>query len=179
MSVPQEWKRDDMLTAYVQLTDEEIGQAAAVPIKKKPYIELTHEWIRSADTEVEVKLRPGEEKLSKHNIPAVIGITCSQNLVGKFNVELLNENDFTNITIRATEEAKNAYEKTSFKLLLVVEDDDFKATEATEPQPRELIYNFPAEFARRGEIEAMAPELPKVKFRLIPVSGPTGPASGQ
>ena len=68
------------------------------------------------------------------------------------------------ISIRATPEAKRLYEKMRYQVILEIDDSD-KDAQSTEPLRRELIYNFPAEYVRRGEI-VLNQQSVTARFRL-------------
>ena len=69
------------------------------------------------------------------------------------------------ISIVATASAKRAYEEMRYQVMLEIYDSD-KDDKLTEPLRRELIYNFPAEYVREGEIELK--QQPVVaRFKLI------------
>ena len=165
IAVPEEWT-DEQLKAKVRLTGKQIEQARLDAISARPYIEITPGNFKYSEQRVQIKLSARQERLQDYGIPATIGFTLSENLSGKFKVELIDRGPST-IGIKATAEAKAAYENTSFKLLLFVEDKD---TKATEPIQRELVYNFPPEFVQKDEIRANQQQPPKVRFRLIPLS---------
>ncbi len=164
MPVPESWI-GEQLKAAVRLTSKQIEQARLDAISARPYIEIAPGNFRYSDTRVQIKLSAMKERLQDYGIPATIGFTLSENLFGKFKVELTDRGPST-IGIKATPEAKTAYEKTSFKLLLFIEDED---TKATEPILRELVYNFPPEFVQKDEIRATQQQPPKVRFKLIPL----------
>jgi hypothetical protein len=163
--VPEEWT-GEQLKAKVRLSGKQIEQARLDAISARPYIEIAPGNYRYSEQRVQIKLSARQERLQDYGIQATVGFTLSENLFGKFKVELINRGPST-IGIKATAEAKAAYENTSFKLLLFVEDKD---TKATEPILRELIYNFPPDFVQKDEIRANQQQPPKVRFRLIPLA---------
>ena len=166
MLVPED-RRD--LKALVELNAAQVQQAVARAILVRPYIEIMPGRRTPADTKVQVKIHPVEPRLKECQFPAVIGFTCSENLFGEFDIELLNPDQLPSIiTVEATPEAESAYKNSSFKLLLIIEDTDRNATEALS---RLLVYNFPVEFERKDEIRGINPA-PEARFRLIPRSGP-------
>jgi hypothetical protein len=172
MPVPENWM-GDQLKATVRLTSKQIEQARLSAISDRPYIEITPGNFKYSEQRVQIKLSARRERLQDYGIPATIGFTLSENLFGKYKVELTDRGPST-IGIKATPEAKTAYENTSFKLLLFVEDED---TKATEPILRELVYNFPAQFVQKDEIRATQQQPPKVRFKLIPLpSAETSPS---
>jgi hypothetical protein len=165
MAVPENWS-GEQLKAAVRLTAKQIEQARLDAISARPYIEITPGNFKYSENRVQVRLSARQERLQDYGIPATIGFTLSENLFGKFRVELTDRGP-SMIGIKATLEAKTAYESTSFKLLLFIEDGD---TKATEPISRELIYNFPPGFVQKDEIRATQQQPPKVRFKLIPLS---------
>ena len=97
-----------------------------------------------------------------------LGIALSRALQSKYRVEIKNLETVTGaIAIRATLDAKLAYESTGttrFNVTLEIDDTDVGLEDAK----RDLIYNFPAEFVGRGEIELKGPPV-VVRFKLIAV----------
>ena len=61
-------------------------------------------------------------------------------------------------------------------MTLYIFDDDAKKGQTEQP-PRRVVYNFPEEFVRAGEIELKNPDQPaEAKFKLIDLtSGQTPP----
>ena len=118
---------------------------------KKPYIELAPGETREAAKTVEITAPPEEERLSDYTITAAkLGFTLSPTLLGKYDVEVENLPDVIGgITIRATLEAKRAYEEMRYQVILEIDDEDARSTE---PLRKELIYNFPAKYVRKDEI---------------------------
>lgn len=166
MLVPEAWE-GEILKAYAEVSRSQVGSVAISPVRVRPYIWLAADWQKYADDEVEIKMHPVEPRLKEYQLSTVIGFTCSQNLLGKYGVELLNPDQVPSIVrFRATPQAESAYRNISFKLLLVIEDAD---ANATEPLVRPLIYNFPAEFVLQNEISAIQPA-PEVKFKLNPAA---------
>ena len=150
MFVPEGWA-GEALTAKVQLTRSEVEQARVEAVPKKPYIELAADRIREAATTVEITTPPQEDPRSDYTITAAtLGITLGPTLLGKYDVEVENLPDVIGgITIRATPEAKRAYEEMRYQVILEIDDEDARSTE---PLRKELIYNFPAEYVRKDEI---------------------------
>jgi len=170
--VPDSWGRND--PARVTLTAREIVQGRTTSIEMAPYIELPDGQRRKARTLVRIKVPPEEDRLRNYNITtATPGFLLGANVQGKYKVEVSNMNAVMGaIQIRATEEAKLAYEKMDYQVILQIFDDDRKATDTIR---RPLIYNFPPEFVRKGEIElVVTPAQPaEAQFKLVPL-----PAAG-
>ncbi len=166
MAAPQ-----DTAVAYVLLNSAEEQQArrSPSPVLETPYIKLGGRD-KYADTTVKVKLPP-EEKLQEYEItPATVGIVFSPNLVGEYDVKLLNLTDMAMVSILATPAARSVYRQQPYQMLLYILDDDpQKGTER-----RKVVYNFPQEFVRKGEIKLKNPEQPaEAKFKLISLAPAT------
>ena len=169
MFVPEDWE-GERLTAQVRLTPGEIEQAKSAPIKKVPYIMLAANQKRQATTTVEIKMSPEEDPLSVYNIPATYAIAFSPNLQDIYRVEVTNRPQLmSHIAIRATLAAKRAYELQPLPLMtLYILDGDEKKGQAE--QQKKVVYNFPEEFVRKGEIKLQNPQQPaEAKFKLIPI----------
>lgn len=169
MFVPQDWS-GEKLVAKVLLTRREIDQAKLLPIEKAPSIELAPGQFRETQTPVKIKIPPGQDILADYTITtATLGFSLSTNLQGKYNVVIANLDEVIRaITIRASPDAKRAYEKMPYQVVLEIKDEDAKATE---PLRRELIYNFPDEYLRKDEIRLN--QQPVVaRFELVPLPPP-------
>ncbi len=170
MFVPKDWA-GEALTAKVRLTRSEIEQARVEAVVKKPYIELVADQTREAAGTVEITTPLQEDPRSDYTITAAtLGITLSPTLLGEYDVddvEIENLSDVIGgITIRATLEAKRAYEKMRYQVILEIDDEDAMSTELLK---RELIYNFPAECVHKGEIELnQQPVIARFKLKLLP-----------
>jgi len=170
MYVPEDWGRDQ--AAEVMLTPGEIGPARAAGVRKIPYIVLDDGQKRQSNNYVQVKLLPEEDKLDQHIISrGTVGFCFSDNTQGKYRVSL--DTVSSQIIIRATQEARQAYEGERYKVILEIDDDDATATDWVS---REFKYNFPEEYVRKGEIK-LDPEheLVEAKFKLIPLSSAENP----
>ncbi len=163
MFVPEDWTGE----AKVQLGQREIEQARLTPVGKVPYIELGGQ-IREAAVTVEVATPPEGDRLEEYLVTATLGITISPAMQGRFTVEVTNLNEVMSpVAIRATPEAKVAYEMQPIPTMtLYILDDDKKTAE---PQRRAVVYNFPPEFVRRKDIELKNPQPVEARFRLIPI----------
>lgn len=164
--VPSDWGLDKLI-AQVKLTRDEIDQARTTPIKKKPFVELAEEQIRELATTVTIKLPPREDPLSVKRIEnATLVIAMSTTLLAKYYVEVTNLPNVLNpIAVRATAEAKQAYEEQQLpQMTLYIFDSD---TEKGQDQRKKVHYNFPEKYVRSGEIELMG-EPATAEFKLIP-----------
>ena len=165
--VPSDWGLDK-LVAQVKLTRDEIEQARTTPIKKMPFVELAEEQIRELATTVTIKLPSKEDPLSVKRIEdATLVIAMSPTLLANYYVEVTNLPSVLNpIAVKATTEAKQAYEEQQLpQMTLYIFDDDIK--EGQKGLRRAVHYNFPPKYVRTGEIE-LSQEPATAEFKLIP-----------
>ncbi|MGD0551030.1 MAG: hypothetical protein ABSB25_00110 [Sedimentisphaerales bacterium] len=169
------------LEAKVSLNRREIEQARLAPIEKTPIVELSPGQTREAASSVKITLPKEQERLQEYLVTSVrYGISLSANLEGKYKVELVNpEAVMGSVAIRATPEAKRAYENMRYHVILEIDDSDKdsrpdkSSPAAGEPAPesrRDLVYNFPPEFLRKDEI-ALNQSPVQARFRLVPIAG--------
>ena len=154
--------------ATVRLSAQQIAAARQGPIRQRPYVDLGPLGPRrTALEEVRISL-PATEQLNEQVFQSQrIGIVFSRNTQGRFRVQIENESDLRTMNLRATDAAYAAYQKMPYHLLIEVRDEDIALTEIP---PREVIFNFPPEFVRSGQIEATSSHTAKI--RLIPVTTP-------
>ena len=166
MFVPEAWN-GERLEAQVTLTLSEIKQAASSPVEKKPYVELSPGYIRSAPVTVKVTT-PERQQLADYVVTKIKPkYSLSANLQGKYGVDVLNfDSVMSPVAISATPEAKWAYENMAYQVRLEIDDGDVKTTE---PQRKVLIYNFPEEYVRRDEIRLNQQPV-AAQFKLVPLS---------
>jgi len=169
MYVPADWGIEKQV-ADVQLTAEQVARAKTGPIKKRPYILLAPGQRQEAQEDVTIRTLPGPNLLKTFPITNVRpGILLSETLQARYQVKVDNPQDlYSSFEIRATEQAKQAYEdekNTRYQVILEID------TESTELQEKDLIYNFPQKYLRSNEIESI--RLPaKIHFRLVPRPAP-------
>jgi hypothetical protein len=173
MYVPQDWGQDK--SAEVTLTPSEIEKARSRAIDKRPYIVLADNQKRISDEVVKVKLVPEEEELEAFTISRVrVGYSYSPITQGKYRAEVSNEVALTSseIKIRATPEAKEAYETQRFQVTVEIDDEDRSGNEVE----RALKYNLPNKYVRMGEIKLDPEHEPvEAKFKLVPVPSAESP----
>ncbi len=167
------------LEAKVTLSKREIEQARLSPIEKTPIVELAPGQTREAATSVKITLPREQERLQEYLITNVhLGVTLSANLEGKYKVELINpEAVMGSVAIRATPEAKRAYENMRYNVILDIDDSDKPSSVAGEASPeirRDLVYNFPPEFVRKDEIILNQSPV-QARFRLVPIAAEAAP----
>ncbi len=166
MYVPEDWS-GERLQATVMMTRREIGQARYSPIEKTPYVILEGGLRKNAAEAVKIKTAAEEDTLDEYVITTgKLGICLSANLQGKYKVTVENLNKvIQSISIRATAEAKRAYENRLYQVILEIADDDLRAE-----YPRRLIrYNFPKEYVEEGEI-ILNQQPVMAQFKLEPVT---------
>jgi hypothetical protein len=182
MYVPTEWA-GDALVAYVTLSQRERNQARLAPLEKTPFIRLAPDQTRDAQVATVRITTPAEhdDRVDDTITNVRLGYVFSANLQGQYRVELENADAVMSaITIKATPEAKRAYENMVYHVLLEIQDSDKDAGDTV--MRRDLIYNLPQDKVRTDEIIVTSPPL-QARFRLLPVetpdSGLAAPSLGQ
>jgi hypothetical protein len=151
--------------AKVVLGSADIDRARSAAISMVPFFDLPgRQRIRATA----VKITMPEVKLQDEYIASPrLGVELSTNLQGKYVVNIVNLAEIISpFKIKATAEAKRAYEQVPFQVRLEIFDDDTKLTDIP---PRELKYDFPDESVRRKEIELVG-QAKKAKFQLAKVA---------
>jgi hypothetical protein len=170
--VPDDWAGN----AKIKLTAAEITQAKSTTITKPAYIELPDGQTRSSTTAVKIKLASTEKVLPEYSIKKpTIGFVLSPNLIGKYTVELLNPQEVAVLNIRATAEARGAYELGEYQILLYISDNDTQNPGAE--KKRKVDYNFPRQYIENGEIQLKG-EAVEARFKLVPVTAGQPAISG-
>ena len=175
MFVPAYWE-GEALVADVPLSPGEIDQARAAAIEAIPRIELAPGRFRRAAPAVTIRMLGKETPLADQTITgAVLAIALSASLLGDYDVEVINQTEVERpFQIKATDEAKDAYQSQPFQMTLYILDED-KNVEGE--QPREVVYNLPEEFVRNDQIR---PPLlrAQARFKLIPLASGEGGSTG-
>jgi hypothetical protein len=163
------------LEAKVVLNKREIEQARLSAVEKTPYLELAPGQIREAATTVKITLPKEQQRLQEYLITSVrLGFSLSANLQGKYKVELINPDAVMGaVAIRATPEARRAYDNVQYQVILEIDDSD-KDSKSAELR-RDLVYYFPPEFVRSDEI-VLNQQPVQARFRLISLA-PETPAA--
>lgn len=161
--------------AMVKLSAAQVQTARERPVTLKAYVEMGVAGIvRESEETVQVTVASGQLLESRPFQPQTIGFVLSPEMEGKYTVELTNEAELkSRVLIRATEAALAEYQKRAYHLLIEVRPGDERLTEIP---PRPVIYNFPREYVRKGEIELAetSPEKTAV-FKLFPLKGTAAP----
>lgn len=156
----------DTLEARVTLTSQQIAELRAGPIQKRPFVILPDGQQRYADQQVIVKAAGPTDRLRPYTITNLrVGILTSQTILDRYQLEIKNPQDlYSHIEIRATDQARRAFEDervTRYQVILQID------TETTAMQEKELIINLPRAFVRTNQIESARPPA-RIQFRLIP-----------
>lgn len=166
--IPMYVRPDYTGPAVIRLSAQQIAAARRSPIRQRPYVDMGPAVPRRfASEEVRISL-PATEQLNPYVFqPQSIGFVFSRNTQGRFRVQIENESDLRTVQLRATEAAYAAYQRMRHHLLIEIRDEDAALTEIP---PRPVIFNFPPEFVRGGQIEATSSHTATI--RLIPIPSP-------
>lgn len=156
-------------TAVLTPQLQEAARKEAVSVR--PFVNLgVAGVIRESVQTVEVKLQGAEQLETLSYQPKSIGFVMSAKLANTYTVQLENEAQLTSTTqFKATPEAMDAYQKKKYHLLIEVFDVDEQLDEIP---PRPVIYNFPKDYFKNGEIVEVTPSRPAV-FKLVPINPET------
>ena len=149
-------------SATVTLTQQQIENARKQPVMAIPYVELgVAGVIRKSVEPVEVVLlsetllKPRTFKTTKP-----IGVFMSQELQNAYKVTILNDEKVREtMSIYATDEAFRAYESVAYPLYIVIKDSD--VVDLSEIPPKTILYNFPPEYFKSGQIVQDETKLPR------------------
>jgi hypothetical protein len=155
------------------LTAQQIQRARRLKVEEKPYVEITPGKRHYAQNAVRIAL-PATEPLKAQVTQPMIGYIISPALLGKYKIELVNESELKTISnIRATDKAFDAYKKQRYQILIEIRNGDEALTEIP---PRAVIYNFPTDFLKDGQIEAPNPPQ-QAQIKLTPLAAPAVPSA--
>jgi hypothetical protein len=148
--------------ASILLTQQEIENARKKPVTKTPYVELGIAGVTRKSAEpVEVVLQ-SETLLKPRTFKTTkpIGVFMSQELQNAYRITILNDEKVREtMSIYATDEAFRAYESVAYPLYIVIKDSD--VVDLSEIPPKTILYNFPHEYVKSGQIEQDATKLPR------------------
>lgn len=158
--------------ATVVLTPQLIEAAQKKPVSVTPYVELGVAGIkRMAANPVQITLTP-EEQLQPNTFktPKPIGIIMSEQLQSKYKVTILNDSEIRDATtIFASEEAYRAYLDVAYPILIEIKENDVILSQQI--PPKKIIYNFPPEYVRSGEIRLDDTRIPKTAtIKIEPIN---------
>lgn len=139
-------------SATVVLTPQLIEAAQKQPVSVTPYVELGVAGIkRKAANPVQITLKTEEQlKPNAFKTQKPIGIIMSELLQSKYKVTILNDSEIRDTTtIFASDEAYRAYLDVTYPILIEIKESDVNLPQIP---PKKIIYNFPPEYVRSGEI---------------------------
>lgn len=151
--------------ATVVLSRIDIESARKNYVIKPPFVQLAPGDLRYGDL-VKITLPPTE--LPDRSIQTTgIGFTLSDNLKGRYQIELENEAELKTTTfLKASDEAFDAYKNQATHIFVVAIDGD---ENREGPIEREVVYHFPIKYVAEGKIKlTRSPRI--AKFRLVPLT---------
>jgi len=162
--------KDSVQVAKVILTASEIEQARTTPIRRRPFFEFSTGQRIPSETAVEITTPLIGLTPETIDTPRLY-CAMSLNLQGRYEV-IIEDDSLVNardpIRVKATTDAKLAYESMLYQLILEIKEGDEKSTDGL---TRALTYNFPAEYLRNNQIELNQPPV-EVRFKLIRLPAP-------
>ena len=140
--------------ATVTLTQQQINLARKQPVTAWPFVNMgVAELTREPQSPVSISI-PSEERLKPRYFQTTkpIGIIMSTELQAQYRVTIDNDDEIRkNTYLFATDEAFTAYQNVDYPFLIEVRESD--VINLAQTLPKRIIYNFPSEFVRSGEIE--------------------------
>lgn len=162
--------------ATVELSPQLIDAARKRPIPATPFVKLNAAGMkREAAEPVQITLKT-ESQLKPNSFITnkPIGIIMSQELRERFKVTIVNETKARETTtIYATAEAFKAYENMTYPLQIEIRDSD--TANLSQVPSKTVIYNFPPEYVKKGEIEEPEQLPRKVDIKIEPINPPPAP----
>jgi len=154
-----------VVKARIRLSRREIEQARVEPLSKEPTVAFGSEPARPTGAAIRVKLPAAQERLRPYTITtATVGFALSENLQARYEVQLTNRSDLATVLIKATPEARQAYERQPFQMILNILDDDKPGEELRRP----VDYVLPEQFVRQGDI-VLDQLKTAARFTLVPL----------
>ena len=156
-------------SATVVLSPQLMDLARKQPVEATAYVELGVAGVRrESQTPVKIELQ-SEERLKPHNFqPTSFRFVMSPEIASNYEVELVNETFTGTTNFMATDEAMDAYKKMQYHIRIEIRDGDELLSEIP---PRPVIYNFPPDHFKNGDIDIVEVTVPKTAtFKLIPLN---------
>jgi hypothetical protein len=171
MYVPEYWGGDE-LTARIVLSQAEQQQGRISGVYKRAFVDIKiiDDQPKFSNERVRVSLPSQKSLLTEYLITSPrLGISLSPNLQGKYKVQVLNLNTvLAPISVKATPEAKKAYEDMHYQVELEIYDRDLGNIGQDDTLRRSLNYNLPVDFLREGQIELnQQPETARFKLTAL------------
>ncbi len=172
MPVRDYWS-GDRLTSFVKLSPSQLSQLGTKPVTATPYVEIDPKRFIHSDRAVVITGSMESKTKIAYALPGPrIGFSLNQNITDKYNVIITQKSDSLNtLQYMATETASEAYKKANYHVLVEIQEADIKPDTDGKPLPftKDVIYNFPQEAVRKGEIEPLRDRTsPTVTLQLVP-----------
>ncbi|MHC5138388.1 MAG: YbbR-like domain-containing protein [Planctomycetota bacterium] len=159
-------------SATVVLSPQLMETARNQPVEVTPYIDLGVAGVtREAASPILVTLQ-SEERLKPHTFqPTSHRFVMSPEIASRYEVELVDETFTGTTNFMATDEAMDEYKKMQYHVRIEIRDSDEQLSEIP---PRPVIYNFPPEHFKNGDIDIVEVPVSKTAtFKLIPLNPET------
>jgi len=166
----------DRLTAFVKLSPSQLSQLGTKPVTVAPYVEIDPQRFIYSDKSVVVTGSKESSAKIAYALPGPrIGFSLNPNIQDKYSIEIVQElsDNLSTLQYMATVNASEAYKKSAYHILIEIQESDIKPDADGKPLPitKDIIYNFPSESVRKGEIEPLRDKsLPSVTVQLTPKS---------
>ncbi|MHC4881049.1 MAG: YbbR-like domain-containing protein [Planctomycetota bacterium] len=160
-------------SATVVLTPQLIEAARKQPVSLTPYVELGGVGMKQkAASPVQITLQT-EEQLKPYTFKTAkpIGVIMSEQLQSKYKVTILNDSEIRDTTtIFASDEAYRAYQDVTYPIMIEIKESEVILPQTQIP-PKKIIYNFPPEYVKSGEIRLDDTRLPKfANIKIEPIN---------
>ena len=158
-------------SAIATLTKQQIALARKQSVTVMPYVNIgVANVTREPAAPVSITIQSEELiKLRSFQTGNPVGIIMSEELQAQYRVTILNDNEIRRtMFVLATEEAFTAYQNVEYPFLIQVRESD--VIDLAQIPPKRIIYNFPPEFVRSGEIEidkSRVPVFAQIKIEAI------------
>ena len=141
-------------SATATLTQQQIALARKQAVTVQPYVNLgVADVTRESESPVNITIQ-SEELLKPRYFQTTkpVGIIMSPELQKQYRVTIENDDEIRkNTYLFATDEAFTAYQNVAYPYLIEVRESD--VINLSQIPPKQVIYNFPPEYVRSGEIK--------------------------
>ena len=149
--------------ATVVLSQRDITAARKDYVIRKPFVELAPNDRRVGE-QVRIEL-PSEDLPDSPVQPTRIGYSMSENLIGKYKIEVQNKSDIVRtLVLKATADALETYKSQQVHIFIVALDGDEKNDGII---TRAVKFNFSLDDVANGRIRLAKDEQREAKFKLV------------
>lgn len=171
MPVRDYWS-GDKLTAFVKLSPNQIEQLNTKPVTATPYIEIEPQRLIYSDKTVVVSGSKDATSKMAYALPGPrVGFIVNPNISEKYSITIEKSDSLINLQYMATAAASNIYKESTYHILIAISESDIKPDTDGRLAPviKNVIYNFPQEALKKGEIEPLKNTTPPtITIRLVP-----------